>query len=155
MDAPLLEVLGCRQAYHKEANADLVVLDDVNLTLREGEIVALLGRSGSGKSTLLRIVSGLLRPTAGQVTWRGTPIAGPTDGVAMVFQSFALFPWLTVQENVELGLRHGGRPRGARKARGRRIGSDWSRWFCFSLSERTFGRDATTRWPRPCFGRLS
>src|SRR6266436_8236909 len=104
MDAPLLEVLSCRQAYHKDANADLVVLDDVNLTLREGEIVALLGRSGSGKSTLLRIVSGLLRPTAGQVLWRGTPITEPTDGVAMVFQSFALFPWLTVQENVALGL---------------------------------------------------
>jgi NitT/TauT family transport system ATP-binding protein len=104
MDAPLLEVLGCRQAYHKEASADLVVLEDVNLVLREGEIVALLGRSGSGKSTLLRIVSGLLRPSAGQVTWRGTPVAGPTDGIAMVFQSFALFPWLTVQENVELGL---------------------------------------------------
>ena len=68
MDAPLLEVLGCRQAYHKEASTDLVVLEDVNLTLREGEIVALLGRSGSGKSTLLRIVSGLLHPTAGQVT---------------------------------------------------------------------------------------
>src|ERR1700751_3479763 len=100
----LIDVKGCRQAYHKDANADLVVLDDVNLTLREGEIVALLGRSGSGKSTLLRIVSGLLKPTAGRVTWRGTEVTGPTDGVAMVFQSFALFPWLTVQQNVELGL---------------------------------------------------
>ncbi len=104
MDAPLLEVSGCRQAYHKEASAELVVLEDVNLTLREGEIVALLGRSGSGKSTLLRIVSGLLEPTAGQVKWRGAPVHGPMDGIAMVFQSFALFPWLTVQENVELGL---------------------------------------------------
>src|ERR1700677_95770 len=104
MDAPLLEVRGCRQAYHKEASAELVVLDDVNMTLREGEIVALLGRSGSGKSTLLRIVSGLLKPTAGEVTWRGKAVNGPTEGVAMVFQSFALFPWLTVQENVELGL---------------------------------------------------
>jgi NitT/TauT family transport system ATP-binding protein len=75
MDAPLLEVLGCRQAYHKEASADLVVLEDVNLTLREGEIVALLGRSGSGKSTLLRIVSGLLQPTGGEVMWRGGPVS--------------------------------------------------------------------------------
>jgi NitT/TauT family transport system ATP-binding protein len=100
----LIDVKACRQAYHKDANADLVVLDDVNLTLREGEIVALLGRSGSGKSTLLRIVSGLLKPTAGQVTWRGKAVNGPTEGVAMVFQSFALFPWLTVQENVEIGL---------------------------------------------------
>jgi NitT/TauT family transport system ATP-binding protein len=117
MDAPLLEVVNCRQAYHKEANADLVVLEDVNLTLREGEIVALLGRSGSGKSTLLRIVSGLLQPTAGQVLWRGTPVSGPTDGIAMVFQSFALFPWLTVQENVELGLEARGVPRVEREKR--------------------------------------
>src|SRR6201994_2562381 len=100
----LIDIRSCRQAYHKDANADLVVLDDVNLSLREGEIVALLGRSGSGKSTLLRIVSGLLKPTSGEVTWRGKPVEGPTDGVAMVFQSFALFPWLTVQENVEIGL---------------------------------------------------
>ena len=117
MDAPLLDVRACRQAYHKEASADLVVLEDVNLTLREGEIVALLGRSGSGKSTLLRIVSGLLQPTAGQVMWRGTPVAGPTDGIAMVFQSFALFPWLTVQENVELGLEARGVSRVEREKR--------------------------------------
>ena len=58
----LLEVRGCKQAYHKDASADLVVLEDVNLVLREGEMVALLGRSGSGKSTLLRIVAGLLTP---------------------------------------------------------------------------------------------
>jgi NitT/TauT family transport system ATP-binding protein len=117
MDAPLLEVMACRQAYHKEASADLVVLDDVNLVLREGEIVALLGRSGSGKSTLLRIVSGLLQPTAGRVMWRGSPVAGPTDGIAMVFQSFALFPWLTVLENVELGLEARGVPRVEREKR--------------------------------------
>jgi NitT/TauT family transport system ATP-binding protein len=111
----LIDVKGCRQAYHKDANADLVVLDDVNLTLREGEIVALLGRSGSGKSTLLRIVSGLLKPTSGSVTWRGTEVSGPTEGVAMVFQSFALFPWLTVQENVEIGLEARGVPRARRE----------------------------------------
>jgi NitT/TauT family transport system ATP-binding protein len=101
---PLLTVRNCRQSYHKEASADLIVLDDVELTLQSGEIVGLLGRSGSGKSTLLRIVSGLLKPTAGEVKWRGLPLTGPAAGVAMVFQSFALFPWLTVQENVELGL---------------------------------------------------
>jgi NitT/TauT family transport system ATP-binding protein len=117
MEPPLLEVSGCRQAYHKEASADLVVLDDVNLILREGEIVALLGRSGSGKSTLLRIVSGLLQPTAGQVMWRGAQVFGPTDGIAMVFQSFALFPWLTVQENVELGLEARSVPRVEREKR--------------------------------------
>jgi len=113
----LLEVRGCKQAYHKDASADLVVLEDVNLTLREGEMVALLGRSGSGKSTLLRIVAGLLTPTAGQVLWRDQPVEGPAEGVAMVFQSFALFPWLTVQENVELGLEARGVPRAERARR--------------------------------------
>jgi NitT/TauT family transport system ATP-binding protein len=113
----LIDVKAGRQAYHKDATADLVVLDGVNMTLHEGEIVALLGRSGSGKSTLLRIVSGLLKPTAGQVTWRGQPVNGPTEGVAMVFQSFALFPWLTVQENVEIGLEARGVVRSEREER--------------------------------------
>ena len=111
----LLEVRHCRQAYHKEASAELVVLDDANLALREGEIVALLGRSGSGKSTLLRIVAGLLQPTAGEVLWHGRQVEGPPDGIAMVFQSFALFPWLTVQENVEIGLEARGMPRAERQ----------------------------------------
>ncbi len=113
----LLEVRNCRQAYHKEANTDLIVLEDANLALREGEIVALLGRSGSGKSTLLRIIAGLLKPSAGEVLWHGRHIEGPPDGIAMVFQSFALFPWLTVQENVELGLEARGMPRSDREER--------------------------------------
>ncbi len=111
----LVRIRGCRQAYHKDSNADLVVLDGVDLTLHAGEIVGLLGRSGSGKSTLLRIVSGLLTPTAGEVRWRGAPLRGPAQGVAMVFQSFALFPWLTVQANVELGLEAKGVGRGERE----------------------------------------
>ncbi len=113
----LVEVVGCRQAYHKDASADVVVLDDVNLTLRAGEIVGLLGRSGSGKSTLLRIVAGLLPPTAGVVNWRGQQVRGPAEGIAMVFQSFALFPWLTVRENVEIGLEARGVPRAERESR--------------------------------------
>src|SRR5580692_10815628 len=113
----LLEVRNCKQAYHKDASADLVVLDDVDLKLKEGEIVALLGRSGSGKSTLLRIVSGLLQPTAGQVMWQGIQVDEPPEGIAMVFQSFALFPWLTVQENVELGLEARGVSRVEREKR--------------------------------------
>jgi NitT/TauT family transport system ATP-binding protein len=116
-DTPLISVRHCRQAYHKEASADLIVLDDVNLTLQTGEIVGLLGRSGSGKSTLLRIVSGLLKPTSGEVLWRGAPLTGPAPGVAMVFQSFALFPWLTVQENVEIGLEAQGVKRDEREER--------------------------------------
>jgi len=115
--APLLEVRACRQSYHKDSAADLLVLADVNLTLYAGEIVGLLGRSGSGKSTLLRIVSGLLTPTAGDVRWRGAPVSGPAPGIAMVFQSFALFPWLTVQENVELGLEAQGVAKAEREKR--------------------------------------
>jgi NitT/TauT family transport system ATP-binding protein len=80
-------------------------------------MVALLGRSGSGKSTLLRIVAGLLAPTAGEVLWRDRPVQGPAEGVAMVFQSFALFPWLTVRENVELGLEARGVARAERESR--------------------------------------
>jgi NitT/TauT family transport system ATP-binding protein len=113
----LLEVRNCKQAYHKEAASDFVVLDNVDVTIRSGEIVGLLGRSGSGKSTLLRIVAGLLRPTAGDVIWRGAQLTGPAEGVAMVFQSFALFPWLTVQENVELGLEAQGVARAEREKR--------------------------------------
>jgi len=82
----------------------LPVLEDVSLQLHEGEIVALLGKSGSGKSTLLRCIAGLIAPTTGTVSYRGTPINGANPGVAMVFQSFALLPWLTVQANTELGL---------------------------------------------------
>lgn len=100
----LISIRHCKQAYHKENNTNLIVLDDVNFTLHTGEIVGLLGRSGSGKSTLLRIISGLLTPTEGDIRWKGKPLSGPAEGIAMVFQSFALFPWLTVQENVELGL---------------------------------------------------
>jgi NitT/TauT family transport system ATP-binding protein len=114
---PLLEVRACRQAYHKDHASDLLVLEDVNVSIASGEWVGLLGRSGSGKSTLLRIVSGLLRPTAGEVTWRGKPVTAPAPGIAMVFQSFALFPWLTVEENVQLGLEALGVERAEREKR--------------------------------------
>ncbi len=86
------------------------VLEKVNFTMQEGEIVALLGKSGSGKSTLLRIIAGLITADQGQMQYRSQPIYGPVAGIAMVFQSFALFPWLTVQQNVELGLEAQGIP---------------------------------------------
>jgi len=104
IDAPLVEVRGVRHLYGKSKDARLLVLDDVNLTLRENEIVGLLGRSGSGKSTLLRSIAGLIHPTEGVVEFPSNPDVEGKTTVAMVFQSFALFPWLTVQQNVELGL---------------------------------------------------
>lgn len=113
----LIDIAGVRQAYHKGDSADLLVLDDVSLTIREGEIVGLLGRSGSGKSSLLRIIAGLVPPSAGSVTWCGRPVEGPSEGLSMVFQSFALFPWLTVLQNVEIGLEAQGIPATERRRR--------------------------------------
>jgi NitT/TauT family transport system ATP-binding protein len=104
MSAPLLEISRVRQAFRKAGGGELLVLDDVDLRLNEGEIVGLLGRSGSGKSTLLRLIAGLARPVAGEVRYQGASVDGCAPGIAMVFQSFALFPWLTVLENVQLGL---------------------------------------------------
>ena len=100
-----------------KGQGELKVLDNVNLTLKEGEIVGMLGRSGSGKSTLLRIISGLISATDGEVEYCGQPVDGPADGVAMVFQTFALFPWLTVLENVEAGLEALGVPSKERRER--------------------------------------
>ncbi|CCE11458.1 putative ABC transporter, ATP-binding protein [Bradyrhizobium sp. STM 3843] len=102
--ASLIDIKGVSRLFPKGSGEDLVVLEKVDLTIRAGEIVGLLGRSGSGKSTLLRIIAGLVSPSSGEATCRGEIISGPPHGVAMVFQSFALFPWLTVLQNVELGL---------------------------------------------------
>ncbi len=103
---PLLEVSHVSQSFAKGSGEQgAPILKDVSLTLRSGEIVGLLGRSGCGKSTLLRLISGLTRPTEGSVKLSGKPVEGPAEGVAMVFQSFALFPWLNVLDNVEIGPR--------------------------------------------------
>ncbi|GAA0308677.1 nitrate/sulfonate/bicarbonate ABC transporter ATP-binding protein [Sphingomonas oligophenolica] len=99
---PLVEVEALRHYYGPVPSGHLV-LEDVNLTLVENEIVGLLGRSGSGKSTLLRSIAGLIRPREGEVRFDADE-AGRAPTVSMVFQTFALFPWLTVLQNVELGL---------------------------------------------------
>ncbi|MBY4832112.1 ATP-binding cassette domain-containing protein, partial [Burkholderia dolosa] len=83
----ILRVEHVSRGFNK-TQGELLVLDDANLSLREGEIVGLLGRSGSGKSTLLRIIAGLIEPTGGEVTYLGKPLRGPAEGVAMVFQTF-------------------------------------------------------------------
>jgi NitT/TauT family transport system ATP-binding protein len=104
LDTPLLRAVGVSKTYRTPDHLGRLVLEGIDFALREGEIVAILGKSGSGKSTFLRILAGLTPPSGGRVDYRGRPVAGPVQGIAMVFQSFALFPWLTVLGNVELGL---------------------------------------------------
>ncbi len=102
----LIEVRSISKDFEGASGHQFRVLSEINLNIQEGEILAILGPSGSGKSTLLRIIAGLVQPTSGEVYYRNRPFAGTNPGVSMVFQSFALFPWLTVLENVELGLRY-------------------------------------------------
>ncbi len=99
---PLVQIEHVAQAYGKQK---FIAIHDINLTLTEGEFIVLLGPSGCGKSTLLRIITGLQRPTEGRVIYGGKPLTGVNPGAAIVFQTFALFPWLTVQENVEIALK--------------------------------------------------
>jgi NitT/TauT family transport system ATP-binding protein len=101
---PIIQINDVRKSFRAADGRERPVLEGVDFTLREGEIVALLGQSGSGKSTLLRIMAGLIGVDSGTVQYRGQPLYGPARAISMVFQSFALFPWLTVQQNVEIGL---------------------------------------------------
>ena len=100
---PLVELVGVEMRFG-EGTEKMKVLEDINLSIREHDVVALLGPSGCGKSTIMRILSGLIHPTGGMVKLRGRPLEGINPGVSMVFQNFALFPWLTVRENILLGL---------------------------------------------------
>lgn len=104
LTAPLLRASGVSKTYRTPDHIGRLVLERIDFTLHAGEIVAILGKSGSGKSTFLRILAGLIPATGGRVEYRGQPVFGPVQGIAMVFQTFALFPWLTVLGNVELGL---------------------------------------------------
>jgi NitT/TauT family transport system ATP-binding protein len=110
MDAALLDINALRQTFPRADGGELLVLDGIDLQLTQGQIVGLLGRTGSGKSTLLRSIAGLMPPSGGSITYLGQPVVAPAPGIAMVFQSFALFPWLTVLENVQLGLEALGLP---------------------------------------------
>ena len=113
----ILEAKDVTKTFATPDGRALPVLDGVSLTLCEGEIVALLGKSGSGKSTFLRCIAGLISPSSGTVSYRGTPLNGANPGVAMVFQSFALLPWLTVQQNVELAMQAREVPEAERRAK--------------------------------------
>jgi NitT/TauT family transport system ATP-binding protein len=117
MKQNLIELNQVAKSFKAADGHDRSVLEKLDFQLAEGEIVALLGKSGSGKSTLLRIMAGLIPADTGQLSYRGKAIYGPVAGIAMVFQSFALFPWLTVQQNVELGLEAQGVASDERKTR--------------------------------------
>jgi NitT/TauT family transport system ATP-binding protein len=121
MNPYIVNLKAVGKSFRSADGAPRTVLDNVDFTLREREIVALLGQSGSGKSTLLRIMAGLVKADRGEVLYRGQPIYGPARGISMVFQSFALFPWLTVQQNVEIGLEAQGVPVKEREQRAEKV----------------------------------
>lgn len=102
-DNVILQALGVKKFFKKDSNHHLV-LDHIDFSLFQNEIVCILGKSGSGKSTFLRILSGLSSPNEGNVTWQGQSVHSPIPGISMVFQNFALLPWLSVLQNVSLGL---------------------------------------------------
>src|ERR1700726_4724739 len=101
---PIIEAVGVEKSYQQADGTRIQVVGTTNLAIETGKIVALLGPSGCGKSTLLRILTGLSQPSSGTLLWHGKPLNGQTPNVAIVFQSFALFPWLTVIQNVEAPL---------------------------------------------------
>ncbi len=120
-DKPIIEARGISKSFAQKDGSEIQVIAPVDLSVEPNTIIALLGPSGSGKSTLLRMLTGLAAPTSGEVRWHGAPVGACSPNVAIVFQSFALFPWLTVLENVESpllarGMVHEERHRRALKA---------------------------------------
>src|SRR5437763_15034839 len=104
----LCEIRNVSHDFLMPNGAKLRVLENVNVAIKPSEVVALLGPSGCGKSTILRILAGLIRPSQGEVRYHGQPVHGITPGIAIVFQSFALYPWMTVTGNVEAVLEAAG-----------------------------------------------
>lgn len=100
----MLKLKNVHKKYHQN-NHELPVLRDINIHVKEGEFVAIVGASGCGKSTLLRMITGLEETSGGTISLLDSPIQGPHKDRGMVFQHFALFPWLTVSENILFGLR--------------------------------------------------
>ncbi|MBV9491931.1 MAG: ABC transporter ATP-binding protein, partial [Verrucomicrobia bacterium] len=100
----IAELKDVSKTFKIAGDRELKVLDNINLAIQEGELLALLGQSGSGKSTLLRCLTGLTQPSSGQVLCYGKPLTGINLYASIVFQTFALYPWLTVEQNVAVGL---------------------------------------------------
>ena len=121
MTEPIIQARQVEKFYAQTRDARIQVIAPTDLSIYPGEIVALLGPSGSGKSTLLRMLSGLSRPSAGTVLWHGKDVGSTEINVSIVFQGFALFPWLTVLENVEAPLKARGMEAAARHRRSLRI----------------------------------
>lgn len=117
MDNSILKLQDVKKSFKMTEGQQLLAIDNVNFTMKPGEIVALLGKSGSGKSTLMRIIAGLVPPSGGEVYYRNKLVQSPVQGISMVFQNFALLPWLTVLQNVELGLEALGIPSEERRTR--------------------------------------
>jgi len=113
----IIEAVAVEKSYPQPDGTRVQVVGATSLAVESGKIIALLGPSGCGKSTLLRILTGLSQPSAGQILWHGKPLDGQTPNVAIVFQSFALFPWLTVLGNVEAPLEAKGVPAVERRKR--------------------------------------
>ncbi len=118
---PIIEACQLEKFYPQPDGSRIQVISATNLAVYPGQIIALLGPSGCGKSTLLRMLTGLSPASAGSVCWHGQPIRGESPNVSIVFQSFALFPWLTVLENVEAPLEARGMPPVERHKRALRI----------------------------------
>ncbi|WP_455284738.1 ABC transporter ATP-binding protein [[Eubacterium] cellulosolvens] len=125
-DAGMPSLIDVRALSKKYGSVErsVTVLKDIDFTVREHEFLCLVGPSGCGKSTLLRIIMGLVQPDEGYVLYRGEKVSAPNPEMAMVFQSFALFPWLTVIQNVELGLQARGVADSERRNRSLRVIQD-------------------------------
>src|SRR4051794_7973543 len=117
----LCEARGITHEFPQPNGQPLTVLHDISLAIRPNEIIALLGPSGCGKSTILRILAGLITPAQGEVLYHGQPLHGLNPGVAIVFQSFALYPWMSVTQNVQIALRAAGLPADEISARAERV----------------------------------
>ena len=106
MAKKLIEISHVNKTYRDKTRGDTVALDDVSLDIFENEFVCVVGPSGCGKTTLLNIIAGLERFDSGSVSMNGAPVVGPGPDRGVIFQQYALFPWMTVKKNIEYGMKY-------------------------------------------------